>query len=192
MEIILAIILGTAFGFALHRVGASNPQYIINMLRFTDLHLMKVILFAIGLSSGLLFLGMSIGFIDPGNLSVKTSYWGVPIGGAFLGGGWALSGYCPGTGVAALGDGRKDAIFFVLGGLVGAEVYMLVYSGLTESFLFRNIFGGNVTLATTANESYTGILSGIPGVLVAAIIAILFAVAAWKLPSAFRTERVNM
>lgn len=192
MDIILAIVLGTAFGFALHRVGASNPQYIINMLRLTDLHLMKVILFAIGLSSGLLFLGMSIGFIDPGHLSVKTSYWGVLIGGAFLGGGWALSGYCPGTGVAALGDGRKDAIFFVLGGLVGAEVYMLIYSGLSESVLLRNIFGGNVTLAMTPNEAYRGILSGIPGVLVAATIAILFAVAAWKLPSAFRTERVNM
>lgn len=192
MEIILAIVLGTAFGFALHRVGASNPEYIINMLRLTDLHLMKVILFAIALSSGLLFLGMGIGIIDAGHLSVKTSYWGVLIGGAFLGGGWALSGYCPGTGVAALGDGRKDAIFFVLGGLVGAEVYMLVYGSLNESFLLRNIFGGNVTLAMTSNEAYTGILSGIPGMLVAAALAILFAAVARKLPGAFRTERVNM
>ncbi|MBD3275474.1 MAG: YeeE/YedE family protein [Candidatus Marinimicrobia bacterium] len=192
MEIILAIVLGTAFGFALHRVGASNPEYIINMLRLTDLHLMKVILFAIALSSGFLFLGMGIDLIDAGHLSVKTSYWGVLIGGAFLGGGWALSGYCPGSGVAALGEGRKDALFFVLGGLVGAEVYMLIYSGLSDSFLLRNIFGGNVTLATTPNETYTGILSGIPGVLVAASIALIFAAVAWKLPSAFRTERANM
>jgi hypothetical protein len=186
MEVLFAILLGTAFGFALHRVGASNPQYIINMLRLTDLHLMKVILFAIGLSSGLLFLSMSIGLIDPGHLSVKTSYWGVLIGGAFLGGGWALSGYCPGTGVAALGDGRKDALFFVLGGLAGAEVYMLIYNRLSESFLLRNIFGGDVTLAATPNEAYSGLLSGIPGVLVAVVLAGIFGFIAWKLPGALR------
>ncbi|MBD3273982.1 MAG: YeeE/YedE family protein [Candidatus Marinimicrobia bacterium] len=186
MEILFAIFLGTAFGFALHRVGASNPQFIINMLRLTDLHLMKVIFLAIGFSSGLLFLGMGIGAIDPGHLSVKTSYWGVLIGGIFLGGGWALSGYCPGTGLAALGDGRKDALFFVLGGLAGAELYMLIYSHLNESFLLRNIFGGDTTLAGTPNEAYTGLLSGIPGVLVAVVLAGIFGSIAWKLPVALR------
>jgi hypothetical protein len=48
MDIVLAIILGIFFGFALQRVGATNPQNIINMLRLKDLHLMKAIFFAIG------------------------------------------------------------------------------------------------------------------------------------------------
>lgn len=39
-SVILAVFLGAIFGFAIHRVGASDPQYIINMLRLTDLHLM--------------------------------------------------------------------------------------------------------------------------------------------------------
>ena len=60
MELILALFLGTLFGFVLHRVGASNPENIINMLRLTDLHLMKAILFAIGASSSVLFIGMAI------------------------------------------------------------------------------------------------------------------------------------
>ncbi len=85
MNIVLAIILGTAFGFALDRAKASNPQKIINMLRLKDFHLMKVILFAIGFSSLLLFILLALNVIDAGHLSVKPAYSGVVIGGAILG-----------------------------------------------------------------------------------------------------------
>ena len=95
MEVILAVAFGTLFGFALNRAGATNPQVIINMLRLTDTHLLRVMLLAVSISSGLLFAGLASGLVDPGNLSVKTLYWGVPAGGILLGIGWALAGYCP-------------------------------------------------------------------------------------------------
>ena len=95
MTIISAVILGIFFGFALQRVGATNPQNIINMLRLKDLHLMKAIFFAIGISSTLLFLMMAAGIIDAGHLSVKSSYIGVILGGALLGLGFAVAGYWP-------------------------------------------------------------------------------------------------
>jgi uncharacterized membrane protein YedE/YeeE len=182
MDIILAIVLGCLFGFALHRVGASNPQNIINMLRLTDLHLMKVILFAIAISSAILFAGLAIGFIEPSHLDVKTMYWGVIAGGVILGIGWALAGYCPGTGVAALGDGRKDAIFFIIGGLVGAFLYMVVYSQLKGSVLLEKILGGNAMLASSPNEKFDAVITGVPGIVVALVIALLLGVIAWKLP----------
>ncbi len=182
MDIVLAIIMGILFGFALQRVGATDPQIIINMLRLKDLHLMKVILLAIAVSSALLFTGMAAGIIDPSHLSVKTSYLGVILGGIILGIGWAIAGYCPGTGVAALGDGRKDAVFFVIGGLAGAFLYMLVHSKLKGTFLLEKILGGKVTLALTPNESFSALITGIPGVVIALIVAAALGFAAWKLP----------
>ncbi len=189
MEISLAILLGTLFGFALHRVGASNPENIINMLRLTDLHLMKAILFAVGLSGALLFLGMTYGLIDPGNLDVKSSYNGVIIGGLLLGSGFALAGYCPGTGLAALGDGRKDAIFFVAGGLIGALSYMLVYGNIAHGWLFNSIAGGKVTLAATGNGEFSALLSEYPGLWVAIVISLVYVLIAWTLPSTDTTRK---
>jgi len=186
MDIILAVILGTSFGFVLHRVGASNPENIINMLRLRDFHLMKVILLGTAVASSVLFLGLVTGAISPEHLSVKASYWGVLVGGAVLGVGWAVAGYCPGTGVAALGDGRKDAIFFVLGGLFGAYLYIVVYSKLKGTFLLEKIHGGKVTLALTPNESYKALIENVPGVVVALIVAITLGLVVWVLPGKSR------
>ena len=183
MEIILAIFLGTLFGFVLHRVGASNPENILNMLRLTDLNLMKAILLGIGLSSIGLFLLMAAGVIDTGHLSVKESYVGVIIGGAILGLGFGTAGYCPGTGLAGLGDGRRDAVAFVLGGLVGAFAYMLTYPAWKASGLLDGVLGGKTTLAVTGNDAYGAVLTGVPGWLVALVVGALFVIIAWALPS---------
>jgi len=181
MNIILAIILGIVFGFALQRIGANNPQNIINMLRLKDLHLMKTIFFAIGFSSTLLFLLMAFGIIDSGHLSVKSSYYGVIVGGSLLGLGFAIAGYCPGTSLTALADGRKDALFFIGGGLVGALLYTLVYGSIKETWLFDQVAGGKVMLAT-GSEKFEPLLPMIPGTLLAATIGVLFMLIAWKLP----------
>ncbi len=181
MNIVLAIILGVFFGFALQRVGANNPQNIINMLRLKDLHLMKAILFAIGISSTLLFLLMAFGIINSGHLSVKSSYFGVIVGGALLGLGFAVAGYCPGTSLTALADGRKDALFFIGGGLIGALLYTLVYGSISETWLFDKIAGGKVMLAT-GSEKFEPLLPMISGTLLAAAIGIVLMLIAWKLP----------
>jgi len=109
MEILLAVILGGAFGFALDRVGASNPDDITGMLRLSRLRLMKTILLGVGVAAILLFAGLLIGLVDPGHLSVKTAHLGVAVGGLLLGIGFGAVGYCPGTSLAALAAGRRDA-----------------------------------------------------------------------------------
>jgi hypothetical protein len=182
MEIFLAILLGTLFGFVLHRAGISNPENIINMLRFKDLHLMKTILFAIGLASSVLFIGLAVGFINPSHLDIKASYWGVLVGGLLLGTGWAIAGYCPGTGLVALGDGRKDALPFLAGGLVGAFIYMVLYGSLKGTFLLAEIAGGKSTLAMPPGN-HPALITGLPGLAVALIVGVLFIAIAFALPS---------
>ena len=77
MEILLAIVIGAAFGAVLDRIGATNPTYIGRMLALTNLNLMKTILLAIGTGSVLMFAGQMIGLVDVGHMSVKAAYVGV-------------------------------------------------------------------------------------------------------------------
>ncbi len=151
------------------------------MMRLKDLHLMKAIFFGIGFSSILLFLLMAVGVIDAGHLSVKSSYIGVIVGGAILGLGFAVAGYCPGTSLTAMADGRKDALFFVGGGLIGALIYTLLYGSIQETWLFNEIAGGKVMLAT-GSDKFQALLPMIPGTLLAFIIGVVFIIIAWKLP----------
>ncbi len=181
MNIALAIVLGFFFGFVLQKAGAATPARIIDMLRFKDLHLMKAILLGIGLSSGALFALLKFGFIDAHHLSVKSAYLGVIAGGLLLGFGWALAGFCPGTAVVGLGAGRKDAWFFVIGGLFGAWLYTMVYGWIASSVLFTDL-GGKTTLAATGNEKFPVLIGQYPGDVVAGSIALAFVIIAFILP----------
>ena len=134
--VILALVIGAAFGFVLDRIGATNPGRIIGMLNLSRLHLMKTILAGIGIASILMFGGLMLGLVDPGHLSVKGAYTGVFVGGILLGLGFAVAGYCPGTGLAAAATGRLDAVFFVIGGLVGAAAYMITYTQVKATGLW--------------------------------------------------------
>lgn len=173
MKILLAIILGFIFGFILQKIGATNPQKIINMLRLKDFHLMKAILLGIGFSSLLVFLMLTVGILDNSHLSVKSAYIGVFVGGMIFSLGWVLAAFCPGTGVVAAATGRKDAWFFIGGGLVGAFIYMLLFEYIKPTILFESL-GGKITLAVTGNEKFQPMLTETSGLLIAGIIAIIF------------------
>ncbi|MEP3048651.1 MAG: YeeE/YedE thiosulfate transporter family protein [Roseibium sp.] len=191
MDILLALIIGAGFGAVLDRIGASNPSVIGRMLNLTNLNLMKTILLAIGVGSVLMFGGQMLGLVDVGHMSVKTAYLGVFVGGLLLGLGWALSGYCPGTGVVAAGAGRRDAIVFIAGGLLGAAAYMATYPVIKATGLLDAILGGKVTLGAVPLSGYDG-LTGLPGDVLGLALGLVFIVVAFLLPQRIVCEEAHV
>ena len=189
MTIILAIGLGLAFGAVLDRVGAANPTYIGKMLNLTNLNLAKIILLAIGTGSVLMFGGQMLGLVDVGHMSVKTAYLGVFIGGLMLGAGWAVSGFCPGTGVVAAATGRKDSLFFIGGGLLGAAAYMVTYPAWKSAGVLDKIAGGKVTLGTIPGAKYEG-LTALPGDVLGIVLGLAFIAVAFALPERLVSRNV--
>lgn len=181
MSIFLALVIGGVFGFVLDRIGATNPTVIGRMLSLVHLGLMKTILLAIGVGSILMFAGQMIGLVDVGHMSVKTAYIGVFIGGLVMGAGWAVSGYCPGTGITAAATGRKDALFFIMGGLLGAAAYMVTYPSVKAMGLLESFAGGKVTLGTVPGSKFDG-LTTIPGDILGIVLGLVFIAVAFVLP----------
>lgn len=185
-HILLALLIGGAFGFVLDRIGATNPGYIIKMLNLSNLHLMKTILAGIGIASVLLFGGLMLGVVDPGHLSVKTAFTGVFLGGLLLGAGFAVAGYCPGTGLTAAATGRWDGLVFVIGGLVGAAAYMGTYAWVKTTGVLGHIAGGKATLGVIGGTKYPA-LFGMSGEAIGLAMGIVFILIAFLLPSSLKS-----
>lgn len=164
---LVSLALGIAFGAILQRVQASSPDRIVGTLTLRDLTILKFMLLAIGVGAigvgALTALGLA-------HLKVKAlTVLAVGIGGLVFGVGFAIAGYCPGTCLVGAAEGRKDAIFTIAGGLLGALVFALVYPWAKPALIDPLSFG-NVTIAELA-----GVSKGIAGVVFGAIlIAVAF------------------
>lgn len=188
MTVFLALVIGAAFGFVLDRIGATNPSVLGRMLALINLDLMKAILLAIGTASVLMFAGQMTGLVDVGHMSVKSAYVGVFLGGLLLGFGWAVAGFCPGTGVAAAASGRRDAWAFIAGGLLGAAAYMATYPMWKASGLLS---GAKLTLGQVPGAKYDGLVA-LPGDWVGIALGLAFIAIAFVLPSKPQPRGVGM
>lgn len=167
MELLLAVLLGGFFGFALYYVGATNPRKLINMLNLSDLSLMKIILFAIGFSSFLVAIASFIGILDVSHFDVKATHLGVILGGLIFGIGFGWAGTCPGTCVAGTsGVGLKKALVVILGGLIGAFTFSLSYGPLKGLGLFDAMNLGNLTLFKISEKFPSVFQIGFGGLLI--------------------------
>jgi uncharacterized membrane protein YedE/YeeE len=119
-----SLIFGVLFGFVLSRIGATDYDAIAGMFKLTDLHLMGVIGGAVVLSAlGFWLVRRSAGHSlngEPIVLAQKPMKRGLVAGSLMFGVGWALSGTCPGTALAQLGEGRWAALATIGGILLGS------------------------------------------------------------------------
>ncbi len=137
LNLVIAFLLGTGFGVTLEQAGFSSSRKLAGVFYGYDFTVLRVFFTAaVTAMSGTLLLGY-FGLLDLDVIFVNPT-WLAPalVGGAIMGAGFILGGYCPGTSLCAAAIGKVDAMFFVLGGAIGVfgfgEFYGL-YKGFYES-----------------------------------------------------------
>jgi uncharacterized protein len=121
----LAIPMGIAFGYVLHRSRVADYNVIVNQFRLRDATMLKIMLTAIFVGGVGIFALHNVGLaqyhIKPANLV------GVGLGATIFAIGMVLLGYCPGTSIAAVAGGSFHALIGLLGMLAGGVLYGLSY-----------------------------------------------------------------
>jgi uncharacterized membrane protein YedE/YeeE len=166
MALIYALFVGIVMGALIQRVGASSPRMILASLRLQDLTIIKFMATTIAVGSVLVYL-MSLWF--PMHFDIKPTYVvGVGVGGLIFGAGFALAGYCPGTCVVGMAEGRRDALVALLGGIAGALIFTLVYT-LIEAPLIKPLTFGKITLADVLHVPAMVVAVGLAAVFLTAV-----------------------
>jgi uncharacterized membrane protein YedE/YeeE len=131
--LILAILFGGIFGFLLHKGNVVNYNVIVNQFRLKDFTVVRVMLTAVIVG------GIGVYLLNQAGLAqyhIKSAdLLGVVLGSALFGVGMVLYGYCPGTGVAAIGTGSTHALVGGVGMIVGGILYALNFSWIKENIL---------------------------------------------------------
>lgn len=179
LSLVFGFLIGIAFGFVLEQAGFSSSRKLTGLFYGRDFTVLRVFFTAaITAMSGVLLLA-SMGFLDTSIIYVNPTYLrSAIIGGAIMGVGFVVGGYCPGTSVCGAAIGKVDAMVFVVGGVIGVllfgEGFPLYDAFYTADFL------GDVTVPDSL-----GISSGLFGLLL-----ICAAVGAFMLTTRIE-QRVN-
>jgi uncharacterized protein len=132
--IVIGLLMGIVFGFALEKSRVFEPGVIVGQMQLRNFIMLKVFLTAVATGAVVLAALNGFGFVK---LAPKATLYAADIaGGLILGMGIALAGACPGTVLAQVGAGYRDAILTLIGGLAGAVAY-----SYAEPALSKTVFG---------------------------------------------------
>lgn len=176
-KLALGLFTGIVFGFLLQKGRAAKFEVIVGQLLLRDWTVVKIMGTAVVVGAVGVYALVDLG---EASLQPKPARFAAVLAGAVLfGAGMAVLGYCPGTTVAACGEGRKDAVAGVLGMLTGAAAYVTAYPSLQP---LAKALGdwGKITLPELWNVS--------PWLLVAALV-VAYAVLAGGAAAAFARRR---
>lgn len=130
--ILIGLVTGLVFGFALEKSRVFEPGVILGQMQLRNFLMLRIFLSAV--IAGLVVLAVMHGAFGV-KLSLKPLLWRADvIGGLVLGIGIALAGACPGTTLAQIGAGYKDAWFILAGGIAGATFYGYLDAPITAAF----------------------------------------------------------
>lgn len=143
MELFLGLITGLVFGFLLQKGEVLRFERQVGFMLLKDMTIIKFMFSAVLVGMVGIYASHSLGLIS---FSIKaTNVGAIVIGGTLFGVGWAIAGFCPGTSVGALAEGRIHALWAIFGMIFGASVYAEIFPSLSKTVLTWLNFG-NISL----------------------------------------------
>ncbi len=141
--LIYGLVTGLLFGFLLQKGRVLRYDKQLGALRLQDMTIIKFMLTSVIVGMVGIYLLNDLGLVK---LSIKATILGPVVLGALLFGlGWGLLGYCPGTSMGALGEGRWDALWGILGMIGGAGLFAEAFPFLQKTvYTWGNL--GRITL----------------------------------------------
>lgn len=139
MTLFIGLVTGVFFGVFLQQAEALRFERQVGAMRLVDMTIVKFMLTTIVVGSIGIHLMQDVGVISfaPRALSFGSQI----VGGLLFGAGWAIIGYCPGTSIGALGEGRTHVLWPILGMLVGGIVFALLYPAIQTYIAPIGAFG---------------------------------------------------
>jgi hypothetical protein len=172
VAIVVGIAMGIVFGFALEKSRVFEPGIIVGQMQLRNFIMLKVFLTAVATGAVVLAVLNGFGYVK---LQPKAAAYAADVvGGLLLGAGISLSGACPGTTLAQIGAGYRDALFTLVGGLFGAVTYSYAQPALANTFLGQN--GPKLIFSDLVGVPYW--IAAL--VLAAVIVAILVGLEIWS------------
>jgi uncharacterized protein len=149
--LVYGFITGILFGFLLQRGQVLRYDKQLGALRLLDMTIVKFMLSSILVAMVGVYFLYDLGLVK---LSLKpTELGGNIVGGLLFGVGWGLFGYCPGTAMGAVGEGRWGTLGGILGMLVGAALFAEAFPFLKGTVLtWGNL--GKITLPQVLGVSH--------------------------------------
>jgi uncharacterized membrane protein YedE/YeeE len=149
-KLVLGFLTGVVFGFLLQKGRVAKYHVIVSQFLLKDWTVVKIMASAVVTGSIGVYVMQQFGWIE---LSVRpAAFGGVILGGVLFGVGMTVLGLCPGTSVAACGEGRRDAPWGVLGMLFGAGLYVALFQALQAVVKVLGDWG-KVTLPAVTHTS---------------------------------------
>jgi uncharacterized membrane protein YedE/YeeE len=135
----LGLVTGVLFGFLLQKGRVLRFEKQVGAMLLKDMTIFKFMLSAILVGMVGIVLLTDAGIVALGHKSMNLG--AVLLGGALFGAGWAVMGFCPGTSVGALGEGRWHAVFAIAGMVAGAALYAELYPFFKSTVIAWKDFG---------------------------------------------------
>jgi uncharacterized membrane protein YedE/YeeE len=138
-QLLYGLVTGLLFGMLLQKGRVLRYDKQLGALLLKDMTIVKFMLTSIIVAMVGTYLLVDLGVAK---LSIKATILSANIiGGIIFGLGWGLLGYCPGTSIGALAEGRWDAIWGIFGMLVGAGLYAEAFPTMKATVLTWGNFG---------------------------------------------------